>query len=224
MDSPVPETQVTTPVVPNPEKPPEAGFPQPPATPTTPTSPVAPTPATDQTGIIPPAEKPKSKSNLLMIIAIVLLLFAIATLGFFILQNFQKGQSRETGSTPTVSPTVTSTPTITPTEPPVEEPVVSTPSSGLKVASPLKVAGTVPAGWMFEGVFPIQLVDSAKKIIVQGQAKEKIPGSWQSGNTVAFEATLTFTTTAKSGFLILLNDNPSGDPAKSKTFEVPVTF
>jgi hypothetical protein len=103
-------------------------------------------------------------------------------------------------------------------------PEVTSPVSNSKVASPLTVTGTVPAGWMFEGVFPIKLVDANRKLIVQGQAKETVAGSWQSGNTVDFTATLTFNNAIGSGFLILQNDNPSGDPANSKTFEVPVSF
>jgi hypothetical protein len=104
------------------------------------------------------------------------------------------------------------------------QPVVIYPSSNSKVTNPLRIDGIVPAGWMFEGVFPIKLVDSYKNIIAQGQAKEKITGSWQSGESVQFEATLNFTTSAKSGFLILENDNPSGLPENSKSFEIPVNF
>jgi hypothetical protein len=103
-------------------------------------------------------------------------------------------------------------------------PEVTSPVSNSKVVNPLTVIGTVPAGWMFEGVFPIKLVDANRKLIVQGQAKETVAGSWQSGNPVDFTATLTFNNTSGSGFLILQNDNPSGDPVNSKTFEVPVSF
>jgi len=94
----------------------------------------------------------------------------------------------------------------------------------MKVVSPLKVSGTVPTGWMFEGVFPIKLVDVNQKVITQGQAKETVAGSWQSGNPVDFTATLTFKGATGSGNLTLENDNPSGDPTKAQTFEVPVDF
>jgi len=103
-------------------------------------------------------------------------------------------------------------------------PVVVEPKSGATVKSPLKVRGTVPPSWMFEGVFPIKLMDSDHNIIVQGSATEEVVGSWQSNVPVYFNATLTFTTTAKSGFIVLGNDNPSGDPSKSTTFEIPVAF
>jgi hypothetical protein len=103
-------------------------------------------------------------------------------------------------------------------------PKVTSPVSNSKVASPLTVTGTVPAGWMFEGVFPIKLVDANQKLIVQGQAKETIAGSWQSGKPIDFSATLIFKGATGSGNLILENDNPSGDPEKAQTFEVPVNL
>lgn len=103
-------------------------------------------------------------------------------------------------------------------------PVIIEPKAGSRIASPVKIRGTVPPGWMFEGVFPIKLVDANRNVIVQGSATEEVPGAWQSNATEYFTVTLSFSTQAKSGFIILENDNPSGDPAKSKTFEVPVTF
>ncbi len=68
------------------------------------------------------------------------------------------------------------------------------------------------------------MLDENRNLIVQGLAKEKNPGSWQSGNQVEFIATLNFTTTTDSGFIVFENDNPSGDPELSKTFEIQVNF
>jgi len=109
-------------------------------------------------------------------------------------------------------------------QPIVNLPVIIEPKLGAKYVSPQVVRGTVPPGWMFEGVFPVKLTDSQRKIIVEAQAKEEVPGSWQSNATSYFTVTLTFSTTAKTGFLILMNDNPSGDPANAKSYEVPVNF
>jgi hypothetical protein len=105
-----------------------------------------------------------------------------------------------------------------------DHPEVSSPVAGTKIVSPVTIKGKVPAGWMFEGQFPIKLTDANKKIIVTGTAKEVTLGSWQSGSTVDFQVTMTFTTSSASGFLILENDNPSGDPNKAKTFEIPIIF
>lgn len=103
-------------------------------------------------------------------------------------------------------------------------PSVTEPKSGSKITSPVTIRGTVPPGWMFEGVFPIKLLDSNRKLIAQTQATEEAPGSWQSNVSVYFKATVNFSTSAKSGFLVLEKDNPSGLPTNSKTFEVPVSF
>ncbi|HET7099458.1 MAG TPA: Gmad2 immunoglobulin-like domain-containing protein [Patescibacteria group bacterium] len=105
-----------------------------------------------------------------------------------------------------------------------DTPTVTSPAANTKISSPLTITGTVPTGWMFEGSFPIRLVDSTRTLVAQGTAKEVTPGSWQSGKPVAFSVTLPFSTTDSTGFLILTNDNPSGDPANSKTFEVPVKY
>lgn len=174
----------------------------------------------------------KKDNHWITILAMALfVLLAFSAVAFLYYQNQQlksmltSYQPTPTASVaPTSSPTQTGQPSGSATPSATSKPIVTSPKPGSKVSSPLTVTGTVPANWMFEGVFPIKLVDSSKKLIVQGQAKEKIPGSWQTGKTVEFTATLTFTTTANSGFIILMNDNPSGDPAKSETFEVPVTF
>lgn len=103
-------------------------------------------------------------------------------------------------------------------------PAISSPASGSTVTSPLRIEGTVPAGWMFEGQMPIKLLDENRKLIAEGRGQESTPGSWQSGKPVAFEGKVIFTTTVKSGFLVIEKDNPSGLPENDGSFEVPVKF
>lgn len=103
-------------------------------------------------------------------------------------------------------------------------PQVYSPLPNSKVSTPLIVKGKVPPGWMFEGQFPVSLLASDRSVISSVVAKETVPGSWSQGKDVQFEATITFTTAEKSGYLLLTNDNPSGFPENSKTFEVPVSF
>lgn len=119
------------------------------------------------------------------------------------------------------NPTVVATPT---PQAQINMPIVNSPVANSLVKSPLKVTGSVPSGFMFEGVFPIRLVDANNKLITQGQAKENIPGSWLSDKPATFSATLTFKTSTESGYLVLQNDNPSGDPDKSITLSIPVKF
>lgn len=152
----------------------------------------------------------------------IFVLFSLGVVAFLYYQNQQlKKMLVSYQPTPVTSPLVTASPSPSPNS---EIPVVSSPSANTKIVSPLKITGKVPAGWMFEGVFPIKLVDSNKKLIVQAQAKETLPGSWQAGGPVNFTATLVFKASSGSGTLILENDNPNGIPANSKTFEIPVKF
>lgn len=112
----------------------------------------------------------------------------------------------------------------TPTPDAKVSPIVISPKHDDTISSPITIAGITPPGWMFEGVFPIKLLDENRKLIASTLGKEKIPGSWQSGNPVEFTASLNFTTTSDLGYIVLENDNPSGDPQKSKTFEIRVYF
>ncbi len=152
----------------------------------------------------------------------IFVLFALGVVAFLYYQNQQlKKMLVSYQPTPVASPLATISPSPSPDP---EIPVVSSPSSNTKITSPLKISGKVPAGWMFEGVFPIKLVDSNKKLIVQAQAKEILPGSWQTEGPVNFTATLIFKASSGSGTLILENDNPSGILTNLKTFEIPVKF
>lgn len=101
---------------------------------------------------------------------------------------------------------------------------VTLPLPDTKVTSPITVTGIVPAGWMFEGVFPVVVLDSSEVIIAQGHAEETVRGSWMNGKPTEFEATLTFKTNSKNGSILLLKENPSGLPENDETFEVPVKF
>lgn len=153
----------------------------------------------------------------------IFVLFSLGVVAFLYYQNQQlKNMLASYQATPI--PLVSPTPIAEAETQKPEMPTVSSPSANMKVVSPLKITGTVPVGWMFEGIFPIKLVDVNRKLIVQGQAKEKVAESWQVDLPVDFTATLTFKAASGSGFLILQNDNPSGIPANSKTFEVPVKF
>lgn len=126
-----------------------------------------------------------------------------------------------TPSTNAVSPTLSPTGEDTSDK---KRPSVAIPKPNAQVSSPVTITGTVPPGWMFEGVFPVKLLDAQRKVITQSPAKEVTPGSWTSGNDVAFHATIDFETTAKSGFIVLENDNPSGLPENADSFEIPITF
>ena len=155
--------------------------------------------------------------NLLVLSAVTLIITVWATVSFLVYQNnLLKKYSAENQIQ---QQTMTS-----PEAKITNAPQVTDPLPNSVIASPLVVKGKVPASWMFEGQFPIRLLDSNKDLIASGIGKEVVPGSWTSGKPVDFQATISFKVTAKTGFLTLTNDNPSGLPENSKSFEIPINF
>ena len=108
--------------------------------------------------------------------------------------------------------------------PRVDQPQVITPVANSIIRSPLTIKGRLPSSWMFEGVFPIKLLDSKSNLILQGQGREVIPGSWQSDAFIEFTAVLTFKTNDTKGFLVLVKDNPSGLPENDASLTIPIFF
>jgi hypothetical protein len=100
---------------------------------------------------------------------------------------------------------------------------VDTPLVNATVSSPLNISGQAVGNWYFEASFPIQLVDDSGKVLAQTPAQAQ--SDWMTTDFVPFTAQLTFDSgTATSGKIILKNDNPSGNPATQKIYELPVKF
>lgn len=150
--------------------------------------------------------------------------FILAALGVIVFLYNQNQNLKKKLAEYQITPVTVATPSPMPETVNQEGPTISSPSARSKIISPLTVTGIVPAGWMFEGIFPVKLLDSEDNIIAQASAKEVTSGSWQSGNPVEFTATLTFKSSTGSGTLVLSNDNPSGEPENDKEFEIPVAF
>jgi len=165
--------------------------------------------------------KNKNSGSLFTIISVAG--FILLALGVIIFLYNQNQSLKKKIAALQASPTPSSVNLNSPT-PSINEPSVTTPLANSKVKSPLKITGTVPSGWMFEGVFPIKLLDSNQNVIARGQAKEVVSGSWQSGKPIEFSATLTFKSASGAGTLVLEKDNPSGNPENIKKFEVPIIF
>ena len=102
--------------------------------------------------------------------------------------------------------------------------VVDTPKSGAAIASPLTVTGKARGTFYFEASFPVKLLDANGNVIAQGPAQAQ--SNWMTTDFVPFTAKLTFVQPAPGthGKIVLMNDNPSGDPAKQKELDIPVTF
>ncbi|NOS66821.1 MAG: hypothetical protein HOO67_00405 [Candidatus Peribacteraceae bacterium] len=99
---------------------------------------------------------------------------------------------------------------------------VGFPKANAVVQSPLTVTGTARGTWYFEASFPIKLLDDQGNELASAVAQAQ--GDWMTEDFVPFVTTLTFTTTAKMGTLVLQKDNPSGMPENDKSVSIPVRF
>ena len=101
---------------------------------------------------------------------------------------------------------------------------VASPIDNETLTSPVAISGVARGTWYSEAVFPVSLLDADGNTVATGQAHAT--GDWMTTDFVPFTATLTYTAvpTTSCGTLVLSNDNPSGDPAKSKSVEIPVNI
>lgn len=104
--------------------------------------------------------------------------------------------------------------------------VVDTPKNNMEVKSPVTITGKARGTWYFEASFPITIVDWDGKIIGEGHAEAQ--GDWMTTDFVPFKASITYVNATSSysnkGAIILKNDNPSGDPERDMSIEIPVVL
>lgn len=92
------------------------------------------------------------------------------------------------------------------------------------VSSPIYISGVAKAGWgIFEGqAGTVTLYDGNGNKL--GMTLLTVNGDWMQPE-VQFATELNFTSsTTADGKLVFKNDNPSGDPARDKTYEMAVKF
>lgn len=102
-------------------------------------------------------------------------------------------------------------------------PILMMPKPNETITGPLVIKGFVSKSWTFEGQFLVRLLDANRRTILQ----DRVPVEWDNENqkdTLYFVESYNYHTTAKSGFLVLENDNPSGLSENQKSFEIPVKF
>lgn len=101
---------------------------------------------------------------------------------------------------------------------------LTSPSANQLITSPFKVRGTMPSSWYFEANAVLKLFDSNGNLIVFSPVRAI--GEWMQANTVIpFEAELQFDTpSTPTGYLVLMNDNPSGLPENEKSEVYNVRF
>jgi hypothetical protein len=91
------------------------------------------------------------------------------------------------------------------------------------VTSPLTITGEAKGPWYFEASFPVEIRDANGALVSQHYAEAQ--GEWMTTGFVPFTSTISFTApTTTLGFLVLRNDNPSGDPERDQAVIIPVRF
>jgi hypothetical protein len=97
------------------------------------------------------------------------------------------------------------------------------PVSHAHVNSPLKIQGSAPGEWFFEGSFNIELTTADGKTLAEGRAESK--GEWMTNEPVDFQAKLEFEVPeTQKGILNFHKANPSGLAENKEVFSIPVEF
>ena len=96
-------------------------------------------------------------------------------------------------------------------------------SPGSKISGKVVAIGRIQGGYFFEGNIMVKILDANKNLLKTGNGTAT--SDWMTVKPVAFTATVDVTGIPSGpGYIRLENDNPSGDPAKDKYIDIPVTF
>ena len=100
---------------------------------------------------------------------------------------------------------------------------VQSPQPNAQIESPLEVRGEARGTWYFEADFPLRLLASDGRVLVESYAQAQ--GEWMTEAFVPFAATLTFDAKgAAAGTLVLERANPSDLPENGGELRIPVRF
>lgn len=100
--------------------------------------------------------------------------------------------------------------------------IIYSPASNSLISNPVTVTGKIPSLWVFEATFPVRILDSNRNELALKAADTQ--GDWTTDAEVEFSVTIDYQTTDKTGFIVINNDNPSGLPDNSKSYEIPIRF
>jgi hypothetical protein len=92
------------------------------------------------------------------------------------------------------------------------------------IKSPVKITGKIDSSWMYDGIFPVKLLDDRKQVIISTFARETEAGSWDKKGKVSFSVNLKYKTKVKSGYLVFETNNSANRLQTKKVFEMPVSF
>lgn len=103
---------------------------------------------------------------------------------------------------------------------------INSPKANSTNGSPITLSGSARGNWFFEAVAPVRITDKSGNTL--GQGLITATGEWMTTEFVPFTGSLTYTlptgATTTEGFVVFMNDNPSGDPSRDLTVRVPVVL
>ncbi len=169
----------------------------------------------------------------LYLIALVLILAIVGSFGVAVFKTLKKMPVLAPNASSSAPSAVPSAAILSPAvqkgevaaSPPeaINDITVTTPVANAVIQNPLIVSGAAVGNWYFEASFPVIITDGEGLIL--GETSARAIGNWMTTSTVPFSATLTFSPPrTANGFLILKNDNPSGNPATQRSIEIPIRF
>lgn len=100
--------------------------------------------------------------------------------------------------------------------------VIDAPKSGATVPKIFTVTGKAPGNWYFEASFPIEVRNASGTVVATGHATALT--DWMTIDDVAFKADITVASYKGPATLVLMNDNPSGDPERQFQKSIPITI
>lgn len=101
--------------------------------------------------------------------------------------------------------------------------VVEAPLANAQVTSPLVATGVAPSNWYFEAVLPARIESADGTLIAEAPAQAQ--SDWMVEGPVRFKAELTFSVTAETpAVLVLQEDMPrEGEPVREVRVPVVLT-
>ncbi len=100
--------------------------------------------------------------------------------------------------------------------------IVTTPTSGARVASPLIVEGTAPGDWYFEAQFVGQLRGADDAMLAEAPARAL--GDWMTEAPVPYRAEFTFSVTQETPATIVLQEDMPADNAHPREVTIPIVL
>lgn len=100
---------------------------------------------------------------------------------------------------------------------------VTSPLLGATVSSPISIKGEARGTWFFEASFPVTILAKDGTVLTQSFAQAE--GEWMTESFVPFSASIPFDAKGNTeGIIRFKKDNPSGDPARDMSVDIPVLF